>query len=207
MKAIKIFGLAALAALMAVAFVGASSALATSTQLCKEDSAGACPAGKEITSVKEVSVGKGVLLSSLATIECNVEFTSTSVGALGATQTITGHFTYPMAGCETKSGTLCEVTETSTSATIKVTKTAHELAKVEGTAEVNAHCGALINCTYDGENLVGHGLGPLLSSSLNGNVNISEQKVHKTGGTLCAKEAKLDLITTPAESGPFYIAE
>jgi hypothetical protein len=191
-------GLAALAALMAMAFVGASSAMAEPTALCKED-VETCPEGSRVTHVHETSVGKGVLLSSVATIECNVEFLGEVISPenTGAPLEISGNFTYPMAGCETAGGTLCEVKETSTSALIEVLKTGHELAEVKGTAEVNAHCGALINCTYNGAGLTGHGLGPLLSSSLNGNVGILEQTTNKTGGALCPKTAKLDLTTTP----------
>ena len=204
MKPIKMFGLAALAALMAMAFVGASSAMAESTELCSKDpgtgATAPCPNETEaVIHVHEVSVGKGVLLSSLVTIECEVLFLG-DVEAAGAPQKIKGNFTYPMTGCETSGGTLCTVKETSANATIEVLRTGHELAEVKGTAEVNAECGAFINCTYNGVGLVGHGLGPLLSTSANGNVNISEQTTNKTGGSLCPKTAKLDLTTTPLEA-------
>ena len=198
MKPIKMFGLAALAALMAMAFVGASSAMAGSTLLCKEDVA-SCPQHKQIGHVHEVSVGKGVLLSSLVTIECEVLFLGDTVAETSAPLKIKGNFTYPMEGCKTTGGTLCTVKETSEFATIEVLKTGHELAEVKGSAEVNAECGAFINCTYNGVGLLGHGLGPLLSSSENGNVNISEQTTNKTGGALCPKTSKLDLTTTPLE--------
>ena len=201
LKSIKMLGLAALAVLMAMAFVGASSAMAGDTALCKEDAAGACPAGKLFSHVHEVSVGKGLLLSSLATLECEVLFLGdvTSANNLGAPLVISGNFTYPMTGCETTSGTLCTVTEVGAGATITVLKTGHQLAEVKFAYEKNLQCGAFINCTYNGVGLVGHGLGPLLSSSLNGNVNISEQTTNKTGGLLCPKTAKLDLTTTPLE--------
>ena len=204
-------GLTALAALMAMTFVGTGSAMAESTALCKEDavllSGEVCPEAKRISHVHEVSVGKGVLLSSLVTIECEVLFLGdvTSANNLGAPLVISGNFTYPMTGCETTGGTLCTVTETSASATIEVLKTAHELAEVKGTAEVNAQCGIFINCTYNGVGLLGHGLGPLLSSSLNGNVGLSEKTTNKIGGFLCPKTAKLDLTTTPLEHT--YIAD
>lgn len=197
-KPIKMFGLAALAALLAMAFISASSAIAEPTALCTED-VETCSAGSRITHVHEVSVGKGKLLTSVATVECEVLFLGNVISpeATGAPLEIEGNFTYPEAGCETTTGTKCEVKETSTSALIEVLKTGHELAEVKGSAEVNAHCGGLINCTYNGEGLVGHGLGPLLSSSTNGNVNISEQTTNKTGGLFCPKTAKLDLTTTP----------
>lgn len=202
MKPIKMFGLAALFVLMAIAFVGASSAMAESTVLCssdieEEEEEAASAQCKPITHVHEVSVGKGQLLSSVVSIECEVLFLGDASAKEGAPLEIKGHFTYPMTGCETTSGTLCEVTETSKEAATTFLRTAHELTEVKGTAEVNAHCGSLINCTYNHEGLVGHGLGPLLSKSTNGNVNISEQVMNKTGGAFCPKVAKLDLTTTP----------
>jgi hypothetical protein len=65
---------------------------------------------------------------------------------------------------------------------------------------VNAHCGFLINCTYDGEGLEGHGLGPLLSGTeTNGQVRIEEAVTHRVSG-VCPETAKLDLLTTPLEA-------
>jgi hypothetical protein len=78
-----------------------------------------------------------------------------------------------------------------------VLKTAHELGEVTGNGEVNAHCGFFINCTYNGEGLSGHALGPLLSTPANGQVRIEEQTTHKVSGSLCPETAKLDLLTTP----------
>ena len=205
MKLLKMFSLAALAALMTMAFAGASSAMAESTALCKEDAVlltnEECPAGKLITEVHEVSVGKGVLLSSVFTIECEVLFLGdvTSANDLGNPLVILGNFTFPMAGCETTSGTLCEVKEESASATIQVLKLGHELADVTYAVEINWHCGVIWNCTYNSVGLLGHDLGPLLSSSLNGNVGISEKTINKSGGSFCPKTTKLDLTTSPLE--------
>jgi hypothetical protein len=213
-KLFKMLGLAAVAALMAMAFVGASSAMAESTALCKEDTAlfekegekkyvatDECPGAQRISHVHEESVGKGLLLSSIVEIKCNVLFLGDVISAnnLGNPLEILGHFTYPKAGCETENGTQCEVKETSTHAIIKVLRLGHELADVTGSAEVNAHCGFFINCTYNGEGLSGHALGPLLSTQANGEVRVEEQTTHKTGGSLCPESAKLDLLTTPLE--------
>ena len=225
MKRIKFFLIMALALSALIALAAPPLATAESTSLCSfHPGVGdiiylgglnfdfielpeACDSVDRISHVHEVSVGKGVLLSSLVTIECEVLFLGnvTSANNLGSPLVISGNFTYPMTGCETTGGTLCEVTETSASATIEVLKTGHELAEVKGTAEVNAHCGTFINCTYNGAGLLGHGLGPLLSSSTDGNVGISEQTTNKTGGSLCPKTAKLDLTTTPLV--PTYIAK
>ncbi len=57
MKLIKMFGLAVLAALMAMAFVGTGSAMAESTSLCTEDpgEGKACPEGKSLTHLHETT--------------------------------------------------------------------------------------------------------------------------------------------------------
>jgi hypothetical protein len=225
-------GLAAVAALMAMAFVGASSAMAESTALCKLDAVPLteekCPANELINHVHERNLpnNPGLLLSSVANILCEVVLflgDVTSANLLGNPLEILGHFTYT--DCMTEGGTACTVTELSTHTILKVLKLGHELADVTAGlgGEVNAHCGFFINCTYNGEGLVGHALGPLLASETNGEVRVEEQTTHKTGGSLCPETAKLDLLTTPyltqaeielAEamnepfrSGPTYIAK
>ena len=205
MKLIKMLGLAALAVLMAMAFAGSSTAMAESTALCKLYVVGLpgeqCPTGELISHVHEVSVGKGVVLSSLVTIECEVLFLGDVVSAnnLGNPLEILGHFTYPMTGCETTGGTLCELEETGTHAIIKDLKLGQELADVTDTFEMNAHCGAFINCKYTGAALLGHGLGPFTGLPLNGQTTLTEQVLLKARGTLCPKTTKLDLTTSPLE--------
>jgi hypothetical protein len=203
-KPIKMLGLAALAALMAMAFVGASSAMAEATELCGSDpGTGAtevCGSNQEaVTHVHETTeTGQpGLLLSSVVEIKCTVLFLGDTVGTTSNPLEIKGKFTY--SGCETASGSACTVSETSAESTLKVLKTAHELGEVAGSGEVNAHCGFLINCTYNGEGLNGHVLGPLLSTSTNGQVRIEEQTTHRVSG-VCPETAKLDLLTTPLEA-------
>ncbi|HEX3324209.1 MAG TPA: hypothetical protein VHR65_03595 [Solirubrobacterales bacterium] len=198
MRLIKMFGLAALAALMAMALVGASSAMAESTALCKEDavllSGEICPSGKLITHVHETTVAgaKAKLLSTI-TVECDVLFLGdvTSANSLGAPLVISGNFTYTNCGS-------CEVEERSEHSTIEVLKLGHELADVTGEGKVFVDCGSFLECEYDGERLIGHALGPLLSTHANGDVTLEEQVTHKTGGGFfCPAEAKLDILTTP----------
>jgi hypothetical protein len=193
MKPIKMFGLVAVAALVAMAFIGTGLAMAEETQLCSVDagtgSPAGCTAGEAITSIHEVSVGKAKLLAS-PEIQCNVLFESTSVGALGAPQVIEGHFTYTNCGCAIKE-------EAGTTARIEVLKEGHETAKVTGEAKIVVNCFG-IECTYKGTGLVGTAKGPLLSSEANpnGEVTISKQEV-KGSGAFCPSEAKLDITTTP----------
>jgi hypothetical protein len=189
-RTIKLIGLTALAALTAMAIVGASSAMAEgSTALCKVDQT-PCASGNLVTTVHEESVGKAVLLSSLLNVECNVLFSGTAT--LGNPATVTGKFTY--SSCNNS----CTVTEQSASSVINVLKLGHELGDVTGKGEVKLSCLAgFLKCVYNGEGLKGHALGPLLSSgSANGEVRLEEQKTKVVSGS-CPKEAFLDLLTAP----------
>jgi hypothetical protein len=183
-KPIKMFGLAALAALLAMALVGAGSAMAEDTILCSNDSTSSCTA---TSSVHEVSVGKAKLLAS-PEVQCNVLFESTSVGAAGAPQVIEGHFTYTNCGCTVKE-------KAGTTAKISVLKEGHEIASVTGEAEIIVTCFG-IECTYKGTGLKGTAKGPLLSTEANGETNLSEQEVSGKGA-FCPSKGKLDIKTTP----------
>jgi hypothetical protein len=207
-KPIKMLGFAALAALMAMAFVGVSSAMAESTALCKEDATlltgEACPAGKLVTHMHAATVSGSPerLLSSIVETLCDVLFLG-DAGSLGAPQTLLGTFT--LSNCMTASGGSCTATETSSDAKFSVLKLGHELGDFSVTQSWNIHCGFFINCTYDGEGLGYHILGALLSPDLNGDVTISEQTTHRVSG-ICPETAKLDLQVTPlTELG--YIAK
>ena len=191
MKAIKMIGLAALTALMAMAFVGATSAMAENTNLCSNDATSDCTA---VTHVHEVGVGKAKLLSSVGTTECTVLFLG-DVKSVGSPLIIEGNFTYT--SCEL-GGSSCTATEESGPAEIKVLKEGHEKAKVTGEGLVHLVCSGFIDCSYNGTGLTGTGKGPLLSTQANGEVTLSEQSTTKeTGGFLCPKTAKLDITTTP----------
>jgi hypothetical protein len=193
MKAIKMIGLTALLALLAMAFVGATSAMAESTALCTADET-ECALANLTESVHETSVGKAKLLTSLGTTECNVLF-SGSVEETGNPLVIEGSFTYT--NC-TFGGSSCTATEESGPAEIKVLKEGHETGKVTGEGLVHLVCGSSIDCSYNGTGLVGTAKGPLLSTQTNGEVTLSEVATTKeTGGFLCPKSAKLDITTTP----------
>jgi RHS repeat-associated protein len=184
------------AALVAMAFVGATSASAT--ELCNTNTT---PCGSLTTSVHEVSVGKAKLLTSLGNVECNTLFSSTKIGKAGTVQTIEGNFTY--SSCE-RSGSSCTATEENGPSEIKVEKTAAETAKVTGEGLVHLVCGSAIDCSYNGVNLIGTGKGPFLSIQENGEVTISEQSMTKeVGGFLCPKTAKLDITVSPLS--PIYL--
>jgi len=186
-------GLAALTALMAMAFVGASSAMAESTALCTADES-PCASANQVSHVHETSVGKAKLLSSVGTTECNVLFLGDISTTLASPLVISGSFTYT--NCEL-GGSSCTATEESAPSEIKVLKEGHETAKVTGEGLVHLVCSGFIDCSYNGTGLVGTGKGTLLSTQANGEVTLSEQSTTKeTGGFLCPKTAKLDITTT-----------
>lgn len=187
MKLFKIFGFSALAALMAMASVGASSAMASSTQLCKTDpGAGAC--SSPVTHVHEATTG--VPGSGELDVECNVLFLSTSVGGLGAPQVIEGNFTY------TKCTEKCTVEEINGPSVLEVLRIGHETASVTYEFELHVNC-SFINCYYNGEGQVGTAKGPLLSVEANGEISILEQELNKVKGIFCPSEFFLYLVTTP----------
>ena len=195
MKPIKMLGLAALTALMAMAFLGAGSAMAA-TQLCEEDES---PCNSPVTHVHEATLAgqQAVLKTSLLTVECDVLFLSTSVGALGATsQKIEGNFTYTNCGS-------CTVTEENSPAEIKVTTTGHETGTVVGEGLVHVNCSGL-NCRYNGVGLNGTAKGPLLSTETNGGVTLTEQVTNKESGLFCPSTSKLTITTTSLE--PVYLS-
>jgi hypothetical protein len=230
MKSIKLIGLTALAALMAMAFVGASSAMAENTALCKADEE-PCLFSNQISHVHEVTLAgaPATLLSSAGNVTCSALFLGdvlatvthkvikegkeevVALSYLGTEKekvqhpiVIHGHFAY--GGTEACvrhkifGGTEpCEVTEVSPDSLIEVLKLSHETADITGSGEVNVHCGSVINCTYNGENLLGTAKGPLLASTLFGEVTVSEKTTHSTGGAFCPETGKLDIRTTPLE--------
>jgi len=196
-KAIKMIGLAALAALMAMAFAGATSAMAESTELCSVDET-PCAEGNVVTHVHETSVGKAKLLSSVGTTECNVLYLGEDISEVmeaGAPLALSGSFTYTEC---TLGGSSCTATEENGPGEIEVLREGHEKAKVTGEGLVHLVCSGFIDCSYTGTGLVGTAKGPLLSTQKNGEVTLSEQTTNKeAGGFLCSKTAKLDITTTP----------
>ena len=180
----RIFILAALAATAATALAGPTVATAEETTLCQEDAA---ECAKPTTSVHLTSVGKAKLLAS-PRIECNVLFSSTSVGSSGSPQIIQGHYTYTNCGC-----TFREVA--GTTATIEVLKEGHETARVTGEDEIEVSCFGM-ECIYNGEGVEATAKGPLLSKQANGEVMLLEQVVHWEGA-FCLAKVKLDIDFEP----------
>jgi len=197
-KAIKMLGLAALAALMAMAFVGASSAMAENTALCSVDES-PCEAANRVTHIHETTLSgsKATLLNSISNVLCDVLFLGDVLSAsLANPLIISGTFTYT--NCVDEKPNPCTATEESGPAEIKVLREGTELAKVTGEGLVKVVCSG-ISCKYNGENLIGHALGPLSSTELNGQVDTNEATTKKVSGLLCPSTSKLDITVTPLE--------
>jgi hypothetical protein len=190
-KSIKILGLSALTALLAMAFAG--SAMAESTALCAADEE-PCAEENIVTHVHEetLSGAQAVLLSSSLTVKCDVLFLGDALSSLANPLVIHGEFTY--ANCNNN----CTATEENGPAEIKVLREGSELAKVTGEGLVHLVCSGFINCRYNGTGLAGHGLGPLTSSETNGSTSLSEKTITKESGSLCPSTAKLDITVTPS---------
>jgi hypothetical protein len=201
MKLIKMFGICALAALMAMAFVGAGSAMAEPTSLCTEDpgEGEVCSEGKWLTHLHEATAAgaPAVMKTSILTFKCDVLSLGNMVKGLGKPLEIEGNIT--VSNCS--SG--CLASEISVQLLAKVLRSGHESADVEIEVEGNVHCGLLLNCNYDASGVLGHTIGALLSSAKNGETSFEEQTLNKTGGLLCPKTAELSVLTSPLSA--FYV--
>jgi len=186
-KPIKMFGLAALATLVATGCVGASSALAGQTSLCEADES-PCMAGNTITHVHEESIGHASLLS-FVTVECETLFLGDTLNSgLGSPLIVHGKFSYT---CLED----CNAEEENGPAEIKVLKAGNELAIVTGEGLVHVICG--LNCRYNGVNLEAHALGALTAANETGEVVLNEQEINKESGVFCPSTGDLDIETEP----------
>jgi hypothetical protein len=197
MKLFKLFGLASFAAVLTLACVGGTTAMAESTSLCETDPGTGteeeCSTGSGIiTHLHEVSVAKATLATTFLTVECDALFLGDTTSEKANPLAIEGNFTY--SNCNNG----CVVKEENGPAELKVSKEGHETASVTGKGLVHVACGASLDCSYTGEGLKATAKGPLLASQKNGEVSISEQAATKeAGGFLCPKSSKLTIVTTP----------
>jgi len=208
MKSFKVLGLILSCALAAMMLFGASPTMAESTALCKEDPVPflgeVCPEAKRISHVHAATKTKAAILSSIATVLCDVLFLGdvTSANNLGNPLNVLGHFTY--SSCKEESGGSCIATELSADTLLKELKLGHELADVTYSIEFEVKC-AFWGCIYNPIDITAHALGPLLDSVENGEVRVSKQSLTKVGGVLCPRLADLDLLLYPLE--PTYIGK
>ncbi len=155
MRLVKTFGLAAVAAMAAMAFVGATSASATNTQLCKAHTGLTCGAGNAVTSHHMVlasgTIGK--LLGATNVLCLGILIEATPLG-LGSPQSI--HTTsFPFTGCgSTSAHNNCTVTvpEQPLANLLKTGLDEGVLAFTSG--QLRTVCANIgIDCLYDGEGM------------------------------------------------------
>jgi hypothetical protein len=172
---------------MAMAFVGASSAMAEgNTSLCTVDGA---TCASPITHVHEESIGHALLKSSFATVECEVLFLGDALNSgLGNPLIIHGTFTYTCLNG-------CTATEQNGPAEIKVLRLGTELGDVTGEGLVHVECG--LDCTYNGVGLKGHAKGALIATNKLGEVSIVAATTNKESGLFCPTTSKLTITTAP----------
>jgi hypothetical protein len=152
MRLIKKLGLAGIAAVAAMAFIGASPASANKdTVICVENSPLVCPAGKFATEIHATAT-KPLLHSSIVDILCESSLISAKLGGLGTAPnpqiaTVTA---LTWATCHRHSGAACTVS-TILEGTLLILKTKPDFALVESHLNaVRVQCGALVDCTYEG---------------------------------------------------------
>ncbi len=198
MKLIKMFSLAAMAALMAMAFAGTGSAMAESTALCEVDPGPGqhevCPAGQ--LSTHEHMTGKITVLNSVLNVTCSFLFLGDALSALAAPLVVHGNFTY--SGCNGK----CTVTEENAPAELQHLKLGHEKADLTMEFQFHVVCPGFLDCRYNGVGLKATETGPLLQFEAKTEAAMSEQTMNKVSGFLCPSTAKLD-FNGYALTGPF----
>ncbi len=202
MKPIKTLGLAAVAALTAMALMGATSASAETTQLCKKPAPEACEA---ITEAHFLSVnlppgdvtkdGKMILLNDTIAVECETLFLAKNPTGTNPVVFNTVSLTY------TNCTNGCKVTVFS-AGKLSFLRLGTELGDVTATGfVVNVNClfGA-VNCDYDSTNLVGHALGAsTFGASTNGKGHVTYTKALLNaqailGGITSCPKAELDAL-------------
>jgi hypothetical protein len=151
------FGLAAVAAVAAMAFLGAGTATATnSTHLCKKPAQAdlKCPTGEAATEVHGIAT-EPLLDSSAVNVKCESSLAKATLGVLGSPQiALITDLTWT--NCKTHGGTNCTVT-TLLKGLLKILKLSSSDAHVTGVpADANhtgttvlVECGVFIHCSYE----------------------------------------------------------
>ncbi len=190
MKPIKVLVLAALAAVMAMAFAGVSSAMAEPTALCSSDpgegSKEVCPPGELVTHLHAATepTNKAKLLTNITTVECEALVLGDAVEELSAPLVIEGSFTY------TSCSGNCTLTEENGPSELVLLKSGYETADL--TIEWLAHlvC-AGINCRYSSLGLETFAKGALLPIEES---EFETWPLSKESGLFCPSSTKLDLV-------------
>jgi hypothetical protein len=220
----KMFGLAAIAAVAATAFVGASSASATSTVLCEFLEGLACPAGHEIALEKihllnsplpggpGTPTGTPTLLNSTADILCLlVLIEAEALDLATAGPQVIHALIQKFENCGTNSThNNCVVTteELPLFHLLKIGVDEGSLLALNGKKRVECTIGGFIkiNCVYAGNNLLYKVRGPQASGTIHGDFHAKETPLELVeGGGLCPTESFFDALLLPL--APTYVTE
>lgn len=185
MRPIRTFGLAALVAVAAMAFIGATSASATSTQLCTAHTGLTCSSAASSTHLVLASGTVGELLANIDILCLGILFEATTLG-LGSPQSIHGT-SLSFSGCGTGSAhNNCTATieEQPLGSLLKTGLDEGVLTLTSG--RLRAQCANLgINCVYDTEGVE--------FADGGGHLTAEEAPMTELGGKfLCPDEGLLD---------------
>jgi len=190
MKPVKAFGLAMIATVATIAFVGAGSASAAATLLCNQHVAlGACT---EPTQHVHLVATNPEILTSFGNIKCESVLLLAEVLGLGEPQVLHGNRTYLK--CELGGSACTEVTETSAGVLINILRTGEELGEATSRGRVKIICSGL-ECEFEeSSEHIGHWLGPSLTGD-GGHITYTKAKDVKVGGgILCPSSTLLDAL-------------
>ena len=195
MNPIKTLGLAAITALMAMAFLGASSAVAEPTALCGADES---PCAEPVTHIhRTIKKKTKIVFGAVATTQCEVLELISTTSNLANPLIAEGNLTY--SNCDKG----CTVSEENGPAEFKLLKEGHETASLTFEFLIHATCTG-INCRFNGVGLKATAKGPLLASNENGEVLLTEQTLNKESGLFCPATTKLTFEMIP--SSALYIS-
>ena len=175
----------------AVALVGASTAMATSTALCVANESGedVCKDGNQLGPIHYESVSWIYILATnpTRTIACHSLFTGSSLGLFTSKPTIIdGNFSY--SDCTPG----CTVAEASGEAQLKLLKTTLTEGSMSGSLEVSVSCLFSVDCTYKLGTLV---IGATSASlpTTTGQWLLSKGALATVGGMTCPMSTTLDM--------------
>jgi hypothetical protein len=204
------FGLAAIAAIASMAFIGASSASAAHTALCSANEA-LCAESNLVKHVHMTSTANELLANFVgAPVNVTCEFVLALLhveGAALANPLVLRLLQLIWQDCEANGGQACEVS-TLSFGTFLVLRSAED--RQLGTAQshgtnVNVSCGPLINCTYGGlPTLDLEGAGHTEGAG-NGKVTAGGIEVEQQSGLLCPPTANWHAEFSPLV--PIYGSE
>jgi hypothetical protein len=204
MRLIKMFGIAAIAAIAMMAAVGVSIATATSTVFCKVNQL-VCPPGEEYTGHTEGLATNPVFLTSVGNVEC--EHSVILGNTLGLANPLTVHIELIDFTGKCHLGITNCSTATKTVGTILLLKVGTN----EGITESHGNswlinCPGILHCVYGGL-FKFEALGYSDANEGLGTIHTNAVALPKISGLLCPEITRWDALYKIILPHKFYIAE